>query len=726
MNYYDDGNPSLDKVLLNARRVDSAADLGKKNIPYVPGSYDESRAYSLAQGMSEKELGPYVKQGPVSNAKFPPLKKAKISPRNAGSAQAAAEILDATQMRQPQAVTASSSPTQIRQSLPSAARAPGAIPTNSITSDMALSGQHIPADVQTGAYRQPAQLPAVSTQSRAGAAFGSVDAPPEKPFYVDPQGNASQQYRKPRANPISSPEGQAWNAERNAGVMGGGTPPVPPPSGGGGIPPQKPGIGATIKSYGGAGANTAKGIMSSGTNAAREIVNSGAGKGTAIFTLANTAMDVRSTPTEQYRERFGLGPDRNPTFAGDVGVRTLGAASELGANLPVVGPIIKEGLYRDQNDGQGLEDAVKGGTADLAGLGLGAGAAKLASKLPGKYGKIASVLAGAAGYGMGSGGANFLMEKGSKFIDKEMSPNGAPRDQGQQPEQIDQSGSGYMIDSAGNRQDYNPATQRFEGADVGKKGGGTFNVMDGSAQQQQDRLGRLDAAFAKYQAAGDLEGMRRVGDPANKEHQIAIGAAQRVARDAGPNVKMIGGEGLNSSSDLFSEAVQSAGNIKNPKRRAEVLGRLSEQQQGASLNRSKDRLTSSESDLRQQEMALDIASKKRVSGLFDNLQNARTPEERKSAESALMAAQGKSVSDKYMQVDVPTEKLDALGQPVMQRMVINPETQEVFDPRGQNASNITSNPKPPQAGLKYAGKDAKTGQIVWEDAKGNRVIDDGK
>ncbi|QOW45548.1 MULTISPECIES: hypothetical protein [Acinetobacter] len=63
--------------------------------------------------------------------------------------------------------------------------------------------------------------------------------------------------------------------------------------------------------------------------------NTGLGKLGTVGALASTGFAVADTPTEQYRERFGLG-DYNPEdsngmlFAKDLGVRALGAASDLG------------------------------------------------------------------------------------------------------------------------------------------------------------------------------------------------------------------------------------------------------------------------------------------------------------------------------------------------------------------------------------------------------------
>lgn len=56
----------------------------------------------------------------------------------------------------------------------------------------------------------------------------------------------------------------------------------------------------------------------------------GALKGLGVVgALGGTAAAVAGTPTEDYRKRFGMETD-DPSFLGDVGVRALGAASDLG------------------------------------------------------------------------------------------------------------------------------------------------------------------------------------------------------------------------------------------------------------------------------------------------------------------------------------------------------------------------------------------------------------
>lgn len=78
--------------------------------------------------------------------------------------------------------------------------------------------------------------------------------------------------------------------------------------------------------------------------------SSAAGKAGIAGMLGMTALDVANTPTEQYRERFGmeLGPGEDPTLMGDMGVRALGAASDLGSVLTFGAA---DRFYRDKQRG---------------------------------------------------------------------------------------------------------------------------------------------------------------------------------------------------------------------------------------------------------------------------------------------------------------------------------------------------------------------------------------
>lgn len=79
-------------------------------------------------------------------------------------------------------------------------------------------------------------------------------------------------------------------------------------------------------------------------------------RGGAAGALLGTAMTAGTTDTDEYRKRFGLelGPDEDPNFLGELGIRTLGAASDLGDALTFGGA---SNFYRDKQGGEAPEQA---------------------------------------------------------------------------------------------------------------------------------------------------------------------------------------------------------------------------------------------------------------------------------------------------------------------------------------------------------------------------------
>lgn len=776
------GQP-MANIMLDRNRENAAHSLGQQNQPYVPANPNEAKAYSVgaskAQGIVA-ETGFHEAPTGIRPAVQPAAPTGGIT---AGVAQLPNPQVTAssmqTQMRPAAEVTASSAPTQMRPAEVTASSAqtqmrPTGVPAvRPAAPNPAQSGQYIPATQQpvpaaiparapetfTGvvqpAARPPAVIPAAQVPAAPVAGITGGTAPAYEPTrYVNGQGEPVS-----RPGKIVSPEAQAWNAQRNAEVMGGGGAPPTPPTGGGGQPP----------SMGRRALNAVKDTSMTGGKAGLLKTAGGVAMAAPALATAITAgLDNTNTDrTDAYATRFGVDAPTGDGSVGDVAKYTAlqagGFASDVGSTLTMGAA---DNFYRDKNpSGNGTGEAagqiVGGAVGAKVGSSMGGKVGTYAGKAidkvaqiatRGKYkGDLAERFVGGAGNVVGAGAGitsglalgDTVGSKVDQHYGNEMRPD-QPSSTATQPDTADSGqpqGSGYITDSKGNRQDYNPKTQQFEGADIGAKGRGTMNIMEGAGQQHQERLNKLDASFAKYQAAGDLEGMRRVADPSNKDHQTAIGAGIRSAKENGPNVTIIGGrEPTGSGNVAYDQAMKDAMALSNPNKRVAALTALARTSMDAQQNERdygldmqrytsdtrRDNRIMNESELRQQDLGLDVASKKRVAGLFDNLQNAKTPDERKAAESALLAAQGKSPSEKYMQVDVPTGETDQYGAPVLQRMVVNPETKEVFDPRGQNASNTSSAPQPPQAGLKYAGKDAKSGQLVWIDAQGNRVIDDGK
>lgn len=90
----------------------------------------------------------------------------------------------------------------------------------------------------------------------------------------------------------------------------------------------------------------------------------GLGKLGALGALATTAFTVADTETEDYRKRFGL-ETTDPSLLGDLGVRSLGAASDL-ANIGTFGLAGKWAGYRDLEEKKEMAIKAEAEAAKLA------------------------------------------------------------------------------------------------------------------------------------------------------------------------------------------------------------------------------------------------------------------------------------------------------------------------------------------------------------------------
>ena len=136
---------------------------------------------------------------------------------------------------------------------------------------------------------------------------------------------------RPKFNPANaSKEAQAWMAER-ARTAGAGQPPPAGPAA-----PVSPAATVapaptTAPAPQGAAYRAGAAVGRVAAPALRAV-----GAAAVPATLAGTGGTVAATPTEDYEKRFGLQPNSLEGFAGfarDVGVRALGAASDLGDGL---------------------------------------------------------------------------------------------------------------------------------------------------------------------------------------------------------------------------------------------------------------------------------------------------------------------------------------------------------------------------------------------------------
>lgn len=95
----------------------------------------------------------------------------------------------------------------------------------------------------------------------------------------------------------------------------------------------------SLTGIGGSTAQAARGLAGKVTGYAGRLAAPGA--------AAAAIYDTATTDTDQYRKRFGLETD-SPTLAGDIGVRALGGASDVGNALTF--GLAKRFLYRDGQD----------------------------------------------------------------------------------------------------------------------------------------------------------------------------------------------------------------------------------------------------------------------------------------------------------------------------------------------------------------------------------------
>lgn len=408
------------------------------------------------------------------------------------------------------------------------------------------------------------QMNPVLTPERIAVANGIQQQGGSLSTGVSPTPVAQQQFGgkidRPFANRPVSAEGAAWQVEQakqNAAFKN--APAFQPPP----VQPQAPysTVDSKIKSATDSvkgsmrqAVEKGKGALRSGAGMAKDVVK--AGRNTAaLATLASTAgaaVDGFQTPTEQYRERFGLETD-DPSLAGDLGVRAIGLASDVGANMPVVGSAIKQGIYRDQQgagQAERMDAAVSDGAGDLAGLGTAALFQKAANTVPGKLGKVLQLGAGIAGYSTGKAGADYTMEEGGivarneaeRFDDPQKPQSINAGNEQQQAGDTDTvankepgGGSGYMIGKDGKRVDFNPATGSFEGDLLGDRAGKSAVNVGAGGLTGADYERRIAEGYGKYGDKGRPEkgaGAIFIGDSNGGMESTASRNARLTAESA--------------------------------------------------------------------------------------------------------------------------------------------------------------------------------------------------
>ena len=451
--------------------------------------------------------------------------------------------------------------------------------------------------------------------------------------------------------------------------------------------------------------------------------NTGLGKLGTVGALASTGFAVADTPTEQYRERFGLG-DYNPEdsngmlFAKDLGVRALGAASDLG-NAMTLGQASR--FYADK---QRIASEAKAAQPEF----------------------------------------NNKQNKPNTVVDNPLGNNKAPSTTQTQPEVQTPSNSvqnsdPYAIQQKGNSFSYaNPSAAAQARADGIREGEGLgFKVrpvndprgvanlfantqqMGPTEQQIQNAIAQREMNIGMQGRAGiprEIERPTLSDEEKGKRDALARQINSAIDPRRGPTAKQanmllqlssdnpnaldVYKTDANNAAALQREAMGQAGQNY----RTELGEQGTNNRFNANLGfdaqkfQATNDLANREFNLNATEKGFGIRNSARLEKLYEKYDKAETDEDRKSIQEKINRYAGNKADtgkDRYMTVGGGQEWNDKSG-----TMVNRP--QQLFDTQTQQFVNTpaASSTNLPNGMTRQVG--TSNGKPVYEDAQGNRFI----
>lgn len=454
--------------------------------------------------------------------------------------------------------------------------------------------------------------------------------------------------------------------------------------------------------------------------------NTGLGKLGTVGALASTGFAVADTPTEQYRERFGLG-DYNPEdsngmlFAKDFGVRALGAASDLG-NAMTLGQAGR--LYADK---QRIASEAKAAQPEF----------------------------------------NNKQNKPNTVVDNPLGNNKAPPTTQTQPEvqtpsRSVQNSDPYAIQQKGNSFSYaNPSAAAQARADGVREGEGLgFKVrpvndprgvanLFANTQEMGPTEQQIQNAIAQREMNLGL-GMRGYGNnPVQAPQRNDAQEAERQAVIRAASTPIAGARGLTANQvRTLSDLQQGEDNRANQRYttdannvaalQREAMGQagqnyrteLGEQGTNNRFNanlgfdaqkfQATNDLANREFNLNATEKGFGIRNSARLEKLYEQYDSAKSDEDRKSIQEKINRYAGRKESESsnpYITVK-RGEILDEKGNTIQPagEVLFNRITGQTIDPLAQmpQSTNI------PNGMTRQVG--TSNGKPVYEDAQGNRFI----
>ncbi|WP_028605545.1 hypothetical protein [Ottowia thiooxydans] len=433
----------------------------------------------------------------------------------------------------------------------------------------------------------------------------------------------------------------------------------------------------------------------------------------ALGALASTAVDTYSTPTEDYRKRFGL-ETKDPSLLGDVAVRALGAASDLGNGMTLG---LASKLFRDKTEPVApgpASVATKPQTAlppsasgdatmpakdpSLRPLTLGGTTEPKATPTPRPQSNVTKTV-----------GPDGRVTYSGTDVSGDINVNGkAPRgrlsDLGNQgvnsADRIDQINRTSAINSdiAGLRQQIQQGGDAKTGLLPGGGGavlGGGGGLRDENYLAERNALVSVGSLQAAKERAGDTW-RKRGGQPGVARADTQLANFNRNREQTNSLANNVAVQHTRNAGDAVRTRLQEQG----ANQRNAVLASVDQRRVGIEARRQAD--TEATSTLERTKLGFQNQSAQQLLGAQKGVDNAKTPAEQRSSRERLLALMGKTDNDAWTYApggQVPDPKTGLLvTQP---GVIFNRYTGETRNSPGQ----ASSAPAAPPEGSTIRGKD---------------------
>lgn len=485
-------------------------------------------------------------------------------------------------------------------------------------------------------------------------------------------------------NPANgSPEAKAWQAERTPGPAA----------------PAAPATSAAAPAAASTPAGAPQGAgYRAGATAGRAVARllQSAGSVALPATLASTGTAVWDTPTSDYETRFGVGPnsmDGVGGFARDVGVRALGAASDLGDAL-TLGAAGKF-LYADKQPGAAAQALAAAPAAPAApvyaagGAGAGRGSINPAPANPNAPLPTASPAPAASAAAPSSDVTRVDNSYSGSNIVGDITINGKPPRNGGQVSDANMAAADRLASSSGGSSVIAPSTGagRYSAPTVAHSGN------DWQARQNLKNMAT---------AANSITNTRRWGGPGAENNPDVVAYRDAHRADLAAQSKQTDAElttqGYNAGLDrerMAQEGGNTRAGMQERGAAARAMGQLNLGQQRLGLDAQR---ASGENALR----STQVRAADRMANIQDQYLGAKTDEERSRLASQIRAMNGQGTEEAWAHspggqvVDPKTNML--VTQP---GVIYNRRTGQSMDQSGQGGAN------PHSDGQRLQGKDGK-------------------